>query len=391
VPFRIGTVPGFLVTDPETVQEVLSSDDPALLGRGRFAATKRWFEGGVFFTTGAEYDRQVDELGRPSWFDPRTPEIARRQAERTVERLRPGVPFEAFDAFRELTFAVDWEALTGRADDPVSLRRLVAVNKWLPRLIGPFGTVVWRMPNDGRRAVAGLDATLDALIADCRARPDEQRAFGVAQLVRKADADGITSDADIRATVKSQYADPLHAWAFWTFYALGRDPALEREWHDEIDGVLGGRAVTPDDVERLPFTRRVLLESARLYPPVQAIFREPTADVIVGDRPVGQGETLVLSQFVTHRDPRFWEEPLRFDVGRWAEQPGTPPPTAYFPFSGGRLGCHGRDASIPQIIAILVTIGQRLRLRPVSDREPKFWPGWALEPKGGYRMIAELR
>jgi cytochrome P450 len=391
VPFRIGTVPGFLVTDPGAIQEVLEGDDPALLGRGRFVATKRWFEGGVFFTTGAEYDRQVDELGRPSWFDPRTPEIARRQAERTADRLRPDVAFEAFDTFRELTFAVDWEALTGRPDDPESLRRLVAVNRWLPRLIGPFGTVLWRLPNDGRRAVAELDATLDSLIADCRASPDDERVFGVAQLVRKADADGVTSDADIRATVKSQYADPLHAWAFWTFYALGCDPALERRWHEEIDGVVGNRAVTPADVERLPLTRQILLESARLYPPVQAIFREVTADVRVGDVTVRKGETLVLSQWVTHRDARFWDEPLRFDIERWPEEAAAPMPPAYFPFSGGRLGCHGRAASIPQIVAILVTIGRRWRLRPANDRPPRFWPGWALEPKGGLRMIPEPR
>ena len=288
VPFRIGTVPGFLVTDPGAIREVLEGDDPALLGRGRFRGDEALVRG-----RGLLHDRgRVRPPGRRSAAElvrSRMPEIARRQSERTADRLRPDVAFEGFDTFRELAFAVDWEALTGRPDDPESLRRLVAVNRWLPRLIGPFGTVLWRLPNEGRRAVAELDATLDSLIADCRASPDDERAFGVAQLVRKADADGITSDADIRGTVKSQFADPLHAWAFWTFYALGRDQALERRWHEEIDGVVGGRAVTPADVERLPLTRKVLLESARLYPPGQTIFREVTADVRVRRRHRSQG------------------------------------------------------------------------------------------------------
>jgi cytochrome P450 len=392
VPLRLGTVRGFLVTDPEGIHAVLERDDPALLGRGRFLATERWYGGGLFFVGGAEYDRQANDLGRPIWTDPRTPEIARRHAERLCGRWRAGEPFEAFGAFRELFFAVDWEQLTGRDDDPKAVRLLVDGNRWLPKLLQPFGTLVWRLPNPGRRSRERLDEILDGIIAECRAAPpDEAPTSAVAAMVQQAAADGVTSDADIRSTVRMQYADPLHVWLLWTFYALARNPAVEDAFHEELDRVLGGRPASGDDVGRLPVLRRILMESARLYPPVHGIFREVTADVCVLDAVVPKGHTLVLCQWVTHRDARLWDDPLRFDPERWADGAPKPRPYAYFPFSGGRLGCHGRDQAVKEAVVVTTTIGQRWKLRPVSDREPKPLPGWALEPKGGLRMVPEAR
>ena len=141
----------------------------------------------------------------------------------------------------------------------------------------------------------------------------------ISRLVRQAAEDGVTTDEQIRATVKLQFPDPIHDFLTWIFWALARNPDVERAWLEEIDQVLAGAPATVADVKRLPYVHRVLLETMRLYPPAFGIFREALQDLDIDGHLVPAGDYLVMSQWVTHRDPRLWEDPLRFDPERWAE------------------------------------------------------------------------
>jgi cytochrome P450 len=394
VPFRIGNTTLHLVTEPGLIERMLELDGPPELGRGRFSRVGAWYREGIFVVTdGPEHDRQRDVIGRPIWDDPRTVELATAGAEALAAGWREGEPVDVWAAFRRLHYETDWQQLTGERADEAVLAALMTGDAWQPRLIQPFGTLLWRLPTgrSGRRASALLDARIDALVEERRRRPDEPWQDQLARLVRLAAEDGVTTDEQLRATVKMQFPDPLHNFVTWVFWALGRNPEVEERWLDELDRELGGRPATAADLERLPYAHRVLMETMRLYSPSFAIFREALRDLDLGGNPVSAGDIVVASQWVTHRDPRLWDDPLRFDPDRWADGAARPRDLAYFPFSAGPHGCHGRVQALREVGVVAATISARWRLRPVSEEEPRFALGVGLEPKGPLRMLPVRR
>ena len=98
-----------------------------------------------------------------------------------------------------------------------------------------------------------------------------------------------------------------------------------------------------------------------------------------------------MSQWVTHRDPRLWDDPLRFDPDRWAEGAPRPPGLAYFPFSAGPHACHGSQQALRETTIVAATISQRWRLRAESDKEPALALGIGLQPKRPLRLIPVAR
>jgi cytochrome P450 len=181
-------------------------------------------------------------------------------------------------------------------------------------------------------------------------------------------------------------ADQLHAMFTWALHLLGRHPEVEARWHAELDEALGGRPATVDDISALPYTVRVLHESMRVFPPVWGFFREVVADYTLGDEVIPAGSVMAMSPWVTHRDPRVWPEPLRFDPERWAEGAPRPSGLAYFPFSAGPYGCHGHGLAMQEAVLIMATLGQRWAFRPAGDRSPQPMATWATEPRHGLRM-----
>ena len=223
-------------------------------------------------------------------------------------------------AFRRLHFETDWEHLTGEQADEAVLAALEAGDEWQPRLIQPGGTLMWRLPTGrgGRQASALLDERVDALVAQRRETPDAYQ-DQLARLVRQAAADGVTTDEQLRATVKLQFPTCCTTSSPGSSGRSRATRTAEERWLEEIDRELDGRAATLADVDRLPYVRRVLMETMRLYPPAFGVFREVLQELELGPHTLRPGEIVVLSQWVTHRDPRLWDEPLRFDPERWAD------------------------------------------------------------------------
>ena len=156
---------------------------------------------------------------------------------------REGEPVDVWRAFRRLHFETDWEQLTGeQADEPV-LRALETGDVWQPKLIQPGGTALWKGPagRGARKASALLDARVDALIKQRREAPDPAAVDQLSRLVRQAAEDGVTTDEQIRATVKLQFPDPIHDFLTWIFWALARNPDVEERWLEEIDRGAGRR------------------------------------------------------------------------------------------------------------------------------------------------------
>src|SRR5262249_5958444 len=146
----------------------------------------------------------------------------------------------------------------------------------------------------------------------------------------------------------------------WTWHLLAQHADTERRLHAEIDSVLGDRIPVADDAMRLPYTRMVLSESMRLYPPAWAIGRRAIEDVPLGQYSVPKGPFVLVSQYLIQRDPRFYPDPERFDADRWLpDRQKARPKYAYFPFGGGTRVCVGEPFAWMEGILVLATIARR--------------------------------
>jgi cytochrome P450 len=167
----------------------------------------------------------------------------------------------------------------------------------------------------------------------------------------------------------------------WTWHLLGTSPAVERKLHDELARVLDGRAPTVEDVPKLEYTRAVIAESMRLYPPAWTMGRRAIDTHTIDGHVIDPGDLVLLSQWVVHRDPRWWPSADRFDPDRWAEKHHRPK-YAYFPFGGGSRICIGEAFAWTEAILLLATIAQRWRF--VGGTAPTLEPRITLRPKDLY-------
>ena len=397
VPFKLGNLQCHLVTKPEYLKLALHNDDWPPISRGRLLGLARWYDTGLFLSYGQEHHRQRDELWKPLFDDPSIPALAVERTARRSESWVEGQPIALYPELRSLCWAIDWEALTGTELTPELLAALERGVEALAWLVLPFGPARWNWPipqsRKTREAKSLLDTLINRLIRERKSSSNgDSPGDLLTSLVRQAQADGVTTDDQIRATVKMWFgADQLHALFTWTLYLLAHDPEAERRWHAELDQVLGGRAPALDDIESLPYTRKVIKESMRVFPPVWGFFRQMTEDYALGEAVIPKGDLMAMSPWVTHRDPNLWPDPLRFDPERWNDDAVRPPELSYFPFSAGPYGCHGAGLAMKQAVLILATIGQGWSFRSVGTGEPKPLATWATEPRRGFQLTPVRR
>jgi cytochrome P450 len=136
----------------------------------------------------------------------------------------------------------------------------------------------------------------------------------------------------------------------WTWLLLAEHPAVEAQLHG------------------LEYTRRVLAESMRLYPPAWAVGRQALEDCVIGGHTIPAGAMVFGCQWITHRDERFFDRPLAFDPDRWApEREAALPRYAYFPFGGGTRKCIGDAFAWTEGVLVLAALARRWRLRRADD------------------------
>jgi cytochrome P450 len=174
----------------------------------------------------------------------------------------------------------------------------------------------------------------------------------------------------------------------WTWHLLAQHPEIEKKLWSELREVLHGRSPTTQDLSKLPYTERVVKEVMRLYPPAWAIVRNSLEDCELGGYRVPARATLMMSQWVMHRDPRYFEQPERFNPDRWLDDraKGTPK-FAYFPFGGGPRSCIGAAFATMEAILVLATIAQKYQIRVAPECPVEAVPSITLRPRHGIKVM----
>jgi cytochrome P450 len=242
-----------------------------------------------------------------------------------------------------------------------------------------------------------LDATIDRIIAERRSSGEDTGDL-LSMLLHATDTEGdggSMSDQQLRDEAITIFIAGHETTAnalTWTWLLLARNPDAERALHAEIDGVLGDRLPTMDDLAQLPMTRAIVAESMRLYPPAYIVGRRAMAEYTVGGITFPARTIFLAPQFIVHRDPRWWPEPDQFIPARWldGDATATRPKMAYFPFGAGTRICVGEQFAWMEAMLVLATLARRWRVR-VPGPDPEREPIITLRPRGGLPAVLERR
>jgi cytochrome P450 len=251
--------------------------------------------------------------------------------------------------------------------------------------------------DDFESAMARLDAVVYRIIKQRRAS-NADRGDLLSMLLLAEDTEGGSgkmTDLQVRDEAMTIFLAGHETSAnalAWTWYLLSRHPEAEAQFHNEVDRILNGRAPRMDDVVKLALTARIFSEALRLYPPLWAIGRRAIRECRIGDCTLPAGSVVVLSQYVTQRDARWFPNPDAFDPGRWTtEARSARPRFSYFPFSAGSRACLGEAFAGMEGVLCLAALAQKWELRLVPGHPIALQPQLTLRARNGIKMRVESR
>lgn len=403
---RIGPQSVALLMDPDDIRRVLVTQQRHFI-KGRALERTELLLGKGLLTSEGELHLRQRRLVQPAFHRERLAgygAVMTRYAQRTAASWRHEQSLDVHEAMMRLTLAIAGRTLFD-ADVEGDAHAIAEVMHLSLRMFNysilPLGNLLEHAPltwvRELRRARRRMDALIFRLIEE-RRRGGVDRGDLLSMLLAARDAEGDgtgMNDAQLRdeiITLLMAGHETTANWLTWTWYVLATHPQVESRLHAELDAALGGRPPSVDDIARLPFTRSVLAESLRLYPPAWALERRALADFEAGGYRIRKGAIVVMSQYLVHRDPRLWPDPLRVDPGRWTpEQEAARPKFAYFPFGAGTRICIGEHFAWTEAMLVLATLAQRWRVRYASVGAPVPEPLVTLRPRGGLWVRLERR
>ena len=318
---------------------------------------------------------------------------------RMRERWRDGETRDISEEMMRLTLAIvgktlfdaDVESDAADVGDAMSV-----VMQLFETLTLPFFELLQKLPLPQLRRFDNAKVKLDRIIyrlIDDRRRSGVDRGDLLSMLLLAHDEEGDggqMSDEQLRDEAMTIFLAGHETTAnalTWTWYLLSQHREIEEKLHRELDEVLGSGPPRFADVARLPYTEKILAESMRLYPPAWAIGRLSTVDCEIGGYAVARSSLVLMSQYVMHRDGRYYKNPLSFDPERWtAEARESRPQFSYFPFGGGTRRCIGEGFAWMEGILLIATIAQEWQMRLVPHHPVALKPVITLRPKHGMKM-----
>ena len=390
IPFQLGKHLAFLLNHPTTIEDVLlTHHDRFVKGRG-FDRAKRLLGEGLLTADGPLHTARRHVV-QPAFHRQRIEAYAPLivgHAARSRERWQHGITVDIAREMRRLTLSIAGETLFGTDLADVAADIDTAVASAVPSMDGLVSLVA------SRRRVQTARRRLDTIVDDVverRRRSGSARDDLLSLLLEARRADDEASARQLRddaVTFMLAGHDTIAHALTWTWTLLEANPEVEARLHAEVAEVLGTRLASAQDVSRLPYTRSVLAEALRLFPPAWVIVRRAVESHRCGDRQIPRGSFVVASPFVTHRDARFFPDPLMFSPERWLS-PDQRPRLAYFPFGAGPRSCIGEGFAWMEGTLVLATLAGKWQLRS-EGRAVEPSPRITLRPRGPVPMVPAL-
>lgn len=401
---RLGSRTGYLITNPNDIEQVLVGQHRNFIKHSFFWRHVRAVFGDGLLVSEGDHWLAQRRMIQPSFHRDRIAgygavmvDFADRLADRWNDGDVRSIHRDMMGLTLEIVAKVLFDADVREDVDAVERSFEAALVQVASRFRSPLRFPDW-VPTPGnlryRSAVRRLDALVYRIIREHEARPPGSDLLSVLMTTRGADGrrmpERLIRDEAVTLLLAGHETTALTL--SWTWALLSTHPQVEARLALELRDVLGGRAPTVEDLPGLRYTEHVITESMRLYPPAYAIGREAVEDCEIGGYDTPAGTTLFLSPWVMHRDPRWFDDPDAFRPERWEDGLAERLPRfVYLPFGGGPRLCIGNRFAMMEAMLILATIARRFRLRLEPDRMPAPYPTITLRPQGGVPMTIARR
>lgn len=400
--YRAAWLQVYFLNHPDLIEEVLIRNPRNFL-KDRVVRKSRWFFGEGLLTSEGDFWLRQRRLSAPAFHRERVSSYAgimTGYGEQMLATWRDGQKLDIHQEMMRLTLQIVVRALfnvEAEQTDEISLALNYVMRNatGIRLLVPPIARFLPTPQMTGfRRAVKHLDETVYGIIA--RHREQEDSGDLLSMLIRAHDEEGNRmSDRQLHDEVLTFLLAGHETTALaltWTWYLLAQHSEIEQKLHEELDGVLGGRAPEFPDLQRLPYTERIIKESMRLYPPAWSLARTVVSDFELRGYRIPAGANVVMSQWIMHRNPHYFPEPEKFDPDRWlTERAQKLPRFAYFPFGGGPRQCIGASFAMMEATLLLATVAQQFRLNTVAGYSAMPVPSFTLRPKYGMPMKIQSR
>lgn len=393
--FNIGEQNLYLVNHPDMIKEVLVGKDRNFTKWFAVERLKDVLGEGLFVSEGPYHARQR-KLSQPAFHRQRIATYAEtmvKVAQRVRDRWAEGQVLDLAAEMNWLAMVIVADTLFGAdvEEEAVEIQNALSeVLRMLEKSTLPASEVA-----DFDQARKRLDSAVLKIIQERRAAGEDHGDL-LSMLLAARDEDGSQmSDIELRDEAMTIFLAGHETTAnalTWTWYLLSQHPEIERQLHEVVDNVLQGNPPTLADVPKLNFVEMVFAESLRIYPPVWIVGRRAIEDCEIGGFPVPADAIVLLSQYVTQHDERFFPEPEKFDPQRWTQEAElSRPKYSYFPFSSGSRQCLGEAFAWMEGVIALSVISQRWQLKLAPNHRVELQPQLTLRTKYGMKMIPVRR
>ncbi len=381
--FKLGPEHVYLINNPDYIEKVLIYDHRNFKKGKRLQTVKAILGEGLVTSEGDFHNRQrrlIQPIFHPKQIMTYS-NIMTDYAVRMRNRWNDGATVDISEEMMRLTLGIICKSVLNydvESEAQEVGKALTTVRKYSKRLQSPIGHVLDKIPilpapRRARQARKELDSLVYGLISDRRQQEESDNDKRYDDLLSR-----------LMQAQESNIADHVsHNGVPST--STSNEKMSDKQVRDEVMTIFnssnnaGNRIPTADDIPKLQYTERVLRESMRLYPPVWTMGRYVENDYSVGEYTIPAGSSILMSQYVMHHDPRYYEKPEEFNPNRWTDDfKAHLPRFSYFPFGGGIRGCIGESFAWMEGILIIATIAQEWSMRLVPSQRIKLDPAITL-------------
>jgi len=413
--FKFGRQHIYFLNHPDYIRDVLVTYNSSFIKSRGLQVAKKVLGDGLLTSEGNLHHNQRQVI-QPAFHQNKIGIYADIMAEyilRTSNSWRDNDTLDVHREFTQLTLAILCKALFGfdiESEAKEVGKYVTALVEYFNRARMPLAEIIEKLPLPSNRsfhyAKKQLNALIYRIIDDHQNKRmvngtsfhavDDHRNDLISILlagndIASQDINSKISSSQLRDNVMTIFLAGHETVAnalTWTFYLLSQNCREEHKLHEEVDAVLGhDLSPTAADIPRLEYTKKVFAESMRLYPPAWALGRQAICDCKIGEYTIPAGSTVLISQYIIHRDSRFFPKPEIFNPDRWtSETSSNLPRFSYFPFGGGPRACIGEPFAWTEGIIAIATIARRWKLKLKSGHPAELKPLVTLRPKYGMRM-----
>ena len=404
--FKMGNQPVYLINHPDLIRDLLVTSHSKFV-KGRALQRAKSLLGEGLLTSEKAFHLRQRRMIQPAFHRSRINDYAAAMIEFSDKLSAEWKHGEVRDIDREMMRLTLWivgKTLFGAnvEEDATEVgKAMTTIVSMFNFMLFPFSEYLEMLPLPPVVRLRKAKKTLDELIykiIETRRASGEDAGDLLSMLLAAQDEEtgGVMTDKQIRDECLTLFLAGHETTAnalVWTFYLLSQNPEAETKFHRELDEVLGDRALTPEDYPRLKYTEQILAESMRLFPPAWTLGRLATEEHEFSGFKIAPHSLILASQFVTHRDARFWENAEEFAPERWEslsiKEAGNK--FIYFPFSKGVRSCVGESFAWMEGVLLLANLGKRWKLDLMPEQKIALHPMITLRPKFGMKMRIERR